>query len=93
MAATVEQMTTAFQQMVEVQKATFEMQTKLLEKLAEGRGGGGGGKGGGGKKGERPDAKKNLEEKHSISSGSSRVGRRNGTSGRQTSRCWWRPGA
>ena len=48
MAATVEQTTTAFQHMVEVQKATFEMQTKLLEKLAEGRGEGGG-KGGGGK--------------------------------------------
>ena len=34
-------MMAAFQQMVEVQTATFEMQTKLLEKLPERRGGGG----------------------------------------------------
>jgi hypothetical protein len=43
MAVTLEQMGAAFTQMMESQRANFEMQAKLLEKMAEGRGGGGGG--------------------------------------------------
>ncbi len=40
MAATFEQMSAAFAQMVEVQEANFDLQTKLLEKLTETKSGG-----------------------------------------------------
>ena len=40
MSVTLEQMSAAFAQMVEVQKANFDLQTKLLEKMTETKGGG-----------------------------------------------------